>query len=87
MSKPVICFICDQEIVPGEKTFRHPIETKDRPICEECALNALMERVDVAALASEWFWTVEEVPEDVPDPAPEPIPVLPGQMDMWGNEH
>lgn len=87
MSKPVICFICDRVISPGETQFSHPVATKNHPICEDCTLEALMELVDVEDLAVSNGWTIEEVPEDMPDPAPEPIPVLPGQIDMWGNEH
>jgi hypothetical protein len=87
MSKPVICFICDRVINPGETCFSHPVDTKGHPICEECTRETLMELVDVEDLAVSNGWTVDEVPKETPEGQPEPIPVLPGQMDMWGNEH
>lgn len=82
------CFMCGHEFRDGETYYHDQVSTAGHPFCESCTLDALMDQVDVDELADACGWVKTEYHiASVKKPAPEPIPVLPGQIDMWGNEH
>jgi hypothetical protein len=88
MNKNLTCFSCDREIKPGETYYKDSLATAAHPYCRECTLDALLDHVDVDDLAFHCGWHSEEYePEEREPDRPETIPVIPGQIDMFGNIH